>query len=449
MDLKQYIQEFHGNDKEWFKKETDDWQHTQRIQKVCDIQDYLEGKHKILEKPSEMYGGKEFQPRRIVLQYAKQILNFQVSYLISNPLTLAGNEKVVSEYKKVYKKGNFHRQDYKIVDYMTKYGYCFEYLYFDEKKTIQSKIIKPENSYAIFDDENNMIGFIEHWTSNGVSYWNVYSPSTVQRWTDKGGDGIKLIGQYRNISGLPVHYHNQSEIDENYGRSDLEDIVSLIDTMEDILSKLADSFHKFHTPIPISIGQQITDGAISKDIAGMGLSLEEGSDFKLVASKLDWKSFEVLWKTLMQAVLDVSSTPSVSMNQGTPANLAEVSIKMLYSLADMRAGQNEMYLRNGLYNRFEKIRKMLEYVGVTFTDEEYDTLDVVFQYARPQTEKDIVDNLKTLSEMGGISLESILERSPYTVDVQQEMMRLNSDEEITGNKNNDLNVHKGKRDKEV
>ena len=442
MNLKEYIQEFHGNDNDWFKKETDDFNHDKRIKKIFDIQDYLDGKHKILNKQPEMYGGKEFNSRKIVLQYAKQILNFQVSYLISNPLTLSGTDTVVNEFKKVYKKGKFHRQDYKIIDYVTKYGHCFEYLYFDENRNIQSKLIKPENSYPIFNDENQMIGFIEHYTSNGVSYWNIYDNNTVVRYTNKGGN-ISLIGEYRNVSGIPTHYHNQSEVDDNYGRSDLEDIISIIDTMEDMLSKLSDSFHKFHTPIPIVTGQQITDGALSKDIAGAGLSLEEGSSFNLVTSKLDYQSFSTIWKTLMQSMLDVSGTPSVSMNQGTVANLAEVSIKMLYTLADMRAAQNEMYFKDGLYDRFDKIKRMLEYLGVVFNEEDYDTLDVVFAYARPLNESDVINNLKVLSDMGGISLESLLERSPYTVDVVQEMERLkgnsrNKDDTVNASVNDNL-----------
>ncbi|MEH7526667.1 phage portal protein, partial [Bacillus sp. JJ1503] len=276
--------------------------------------------------------------------------------------------------------------------------------------------------------------------SNAVSYWNIYDNNKVTRYTNKGGN-ISLIGEYRNVSGLPVHYHNQSEQDDNYGRSDLEDIVSLIDTMEDILSKLVDSYHKFHTPIPVITGQQITDGALSKDIAGTGLTLEDNSTFSLVTSKLDYQSFQTIWKTLMQSMLDVSGTPSVSMNQGTTANLAEVSIKMLYTLADMRAAQNEIYFRDGLYDRFNKIKRMLEYLDVKFDEEEYDTLDVVFQYARPLNETDVINNLKALSEIGGISLKSLLERNPYIVDVVQELERLKG-----SNRNKDDTVNERMKD---
>jgi hypothetical protein len=38
--------------------------------------------------------------------------------------------------------------------------------------------------------------------------------------------------------------------------------------------------------------------------------------------------------------------------------------------------------------------------------------------------KETIDNLKTLNDMGAISSQSILEHSPYTTDVVQEMERL-------------------------
>ena len=39
----------------------------------------------------------------------------------------------------------------------------------------------------------------------------------------------------------------------------------------------------------------------------------------------------------------------------------------------------------------------------------------------------VISNLKVLREMGGISLESLLEKSPYTTDVVTEMERLAKD----------------------
>jgi hypothetical protein len=196
-------------------------------------------------------------------------------------------------------------------------------------------------------------------------------------------------------------YKNQNELDDCFGRSDLEDFVGILDNMEDLISKYTDSFYKYHNPIPVVIGQQLKGEGINPNVVGGGLNIDDGADFKMVSNQLDYKSFETIYKTLKQALLDISHTPAVSLNSQDVSNLSEVSIKLLFSLADIKAGLNEKYMREGMSERFNKIRRMLELKSIKINDDDYNSLDVVFQYARPQNEKDIIDNLKVLREVGG------------------------------------------------
>lgn len=437
MSIDQYIREHHDGNPEWFVEECNSIANMQRINKIVDIKEYLSGTHAILQAPSYMYNGKEFKPRKIVLQYAKNVLNFSTSYLLSHPVTLTGQDSIVKEYKKVYKKGKYDRIDFDVLDKITKYGFVAEYVYLDENKDIKSKLIDPADSYPIYDDENNYIAFIEHYTAvDNVSYYTVYYPDRVQKYCNKGSQ-LKLVGEYSNLSGLPIVYKNQNELDSTTGRSDLEDIVTIIDNMEDLLSKFADSFYKHHNPIPVVIGQQLKGEGISPNVVGVGIVLDDGSDFKMVSNQLDYKSFETIYKTLMTTLLDISSVPGVSMGKVDISNLSEVSIKLLFSLADIKASMNEKYMREGLEERFDKIRKLLEMKGKRIEDDAFDSLGIVFQYARPQSAKEVIDNLKVLSDMGAISIESILEHSPYTTDVVQELERLKDNQMGNNMGNND------------
>ena len=204
----------------------------------------------------------------------------------------------------------------------------------------------------------------------------------------------------------------------------MSEYISILDGMEDLLSKFSDSFYKHHNPIPVTIGQEIKGSGINPNLVGQGLQLDDGADFKMVTTELDTNSFQTVWKTLLQALLDVSQTPAVSMNKTDISNLSEVSVKLLFSLANIKASQNERIMREGIEKRFEQIRKLLAYQGITLRDDEFDSLSIVFTYATPQNAKETIDNLKTLNDMGAISLQSILEHSPYTTDVVQEMERL-------------------------
>lgn len=422
--INEYINELYGNDPYWFIEEVNRVYHKQRIDSYLDIKEYLSGKHAILNRTVEMYNGKEFSPRKIVLQYAKTILNFSTNYLLGNPLTLTGSDSIVKEFQRVSKKGKYNNLNVKILDKLLKYGDVFEYVYVDDNKVIKSKIINPEDSYPIYDDNKNYIAFIESYTTlDYITYYTVYYEDKVQQFTNKGNE-IKLTGEWVNLSGLPIVYKTQNELDDCFGRSDLDDLITILDSIEDLLSKYTDALYRHINPIPVVIGQQLKGDGINPHIVGSGLTLDDGSDFKMIGNQMDYMSFQTLYKTLTGALLDIANVPAVSMSKTDISNLSEVSIKLLFSLADIKAKVNEQYLREGFEERFEKIKTILQLQGKRISEDSFDTLDMVFQYARPTNEKEIIDNLKTLADMKGISLESIVEHSPYTHDVQQEINRI-------------------------
>ncbi|MEA5023921.1 hypothetical protein SDC9_15169 [bioreactor metagenome] len=436
MNLQEYINAFHDGIDDWFIQETNNYYNQQKVMNIINIKEYLSGKHKILDRKIEYWNNKEYHPKTIVLQYAKTILNFSTSYLLKNQVTISGNEDYVPIIKDIYKKGNYNKIDYDILDKVCKYGYVAEYVFVDAEGNIRSSLVNPEDSYPIFNEKNEYIGFIEHYTSiMNVSYWNIFSEDKVYKWDDLGGD-IRFVGEFNNPSGLPILYKNKNELDETTGRSDLEDYIGLIDNLEDLISKYTDSIYKFVNPIPVVVGQKLGigqngEGAIPSSLVGSGLQLDDNGDFKFVQGALDYKSFESVWKVLYSSLLNVSSVPAVSMGVQDVSNLSEVSIKLLFSLADIRAGLNEKYMREGIQQRFKVFEKLLSMKGIVIDSDE---VDVVFVYARPMNEKDIIDNLKTLREMGSISLKTTLEQNPYVFDVASELEKI-QEEGMQGNSN--------------
>jgi SPP1 family phage portal protein len=426
MNLEQYIKEYHEGRSDWFIEEVQSVSNQQRVMNVMNLKDYLNGSHKILQKQPYIYNGKEFHPRKIILQYAKTLLNFQTSFLLQHPITITGKERIVKEYQKVNKQGKYDRLNRKILDKMLKYGQVYEYVYLD-KNTIKSKLIDASEGYPVYNHENEMIAFIQAYMVDGIDYYVVYTNDVVEAYDNKGGQ-LRLTGRYANLSGLPIVFKTVNEVDESIGRSELEDWISILDNMEDLISKYMDTFYKFMDPIAVSVGQQLK-GELPNDVVGKGINLDDGGDFRLETNKTDYQTFQTLYKTLLQALLDISQTPAVSLNKTDISNLSEVSIKLLFQLAEIKASINEEYMREGIEERFQKIRKLLAYKGVTFTDDEFNSLGLVFQYALPSSDKEIIENMKSLREIGGLSLQTMLEQNPYVNDVQQEMMRLKEEKE--------------------
>lgn len=458
MNLEEYINLYYGGIETWFTEECNKYIHQDRIMNILNIQEYLDGSHAVLNRANTVYNGRTFKTTKICLQYAKPLLAFQKSFLLKNPITLTSEDSTTLQaVNNVYKRGRFNSADNKILDKMNKYGMVAEYLFIDDNGIIQSKIIQPQDSYPVFTDSSDYVAFIEHYTiqSSGISYYTVYYPDRVEVWDNNGGNGLYLKNTYKNLSGLPVLYIKQ-ENEENItqGRSDLEDYVNLVDKMEELLSKYHDSFYKFLNPIPVVTGTKLNidskgNGAIDKNIVGNCLQLDDGSSFELVLSKMDINSLKEMYKILMNSLLDISMTPSIAMNgSSNPANLAEESIRMMYTLPVLKGSMSAEYLKQGYYSRWEQIEKLLQYKGINVDG----LLDCTFNMSIPSNETELVNNIVNLYNNNLMSIDSAIEHSPYVNDIETEIKAIQADrdsEQELGNndvKTDDKSSTEGKTD---
>lgn len=425
MSLEKYILDKYDGAYDWFVEEVALYWHTNRILNALDNREYLSGKHKIKKRVDEVYNGKRFETRKIGLQYAKTLLEFETAFLLKKPYTLTSNDlKALEQYKAVYREGKYSKLDYKILNSMVKYGEIYEYLWIDDNKRIKSILFNAEDSYPIYDHTGDMIGFIHHYIYDSVAYYMIYSVDTVEEYSDAGGS-LHLLGSYRNISGLPIAYVLSSEEDELIGQASLNEYIDILDNMEDLLSKYMDSFYKFLNPIPVVRGTKLTtkDGGIDENVVGFAMQLMDDAEFSFVSAKMDVNSFKELWKTLKQSLLDISMTPGVSMNSQEISNISTVSIQMLYGMAEIKGAMNSLYLKDGLEQRWGKMKTLLRQLGYEVGEDAY--IDCQFNYNIPQNAKEIVENISTLTGNKQVmSLERAIEVNPYTLDVSAELGRL-------------------------
>ncbi len=426
MTLKEYIKKYYDNSPVWFQDEVTKQWHFERVQNILDLKEYLSGKHAILSRPNEQYNGKPYKTRKIVLQLAKTLLNFETSFLLKNPVTLLSEDQITLEaFKEVYEKARYNSIDFKILDKIVKYGETYEYIFISENGNITSRIIPAEDSYPVFDETGNMIAFIEFYTIDGISYYILYTENEVIRYIDD--DGLKLTGRYKNISGLPIQYKTINELDFCKGRSSLEDYISIIDSLEDLISKYHDGLYKYIAGIPILKGTGLTTkddkGRIDPNAVGFMLQIDDTADFEIVQNKMDSASFKAVYEILMAQLLNISQTPAIAMNAVEISNLSETSIRMMYSLASVKARLNEDALVDGFIQRWDRIKKLLALKGIQITGD----ISCTFEYDIPLNATEMISNITALKQNGLISLETALSRTPYIYDVATEMQKIKSD----------------------
>ncbi len=427
MTLREYIKKYYDNSPVWFQDEVTKQWHIERIQNILDLKEYLSGKHAILYRPNEQYNGKPYKTRKIVLQLAKTLLNFETSFLLKNPVTLTSEDKQTLEvFKEVYSKARYNSIDFKILDKVVKYGETYEYVYIDENGNITSRIIPAEDSYPVFDETGNMIAFIEFYTVDGISYYILYTENEVIQYTDDSGE-LHIIGRFKNISGLPIQYKTINELDSCKGRSSLEDYISIIDSLEDLISKYHDGLYKFISGIPVLKGTSLITkdgrGTVDPSTVGYMLQIDDAADFKIEQNKMDSASFKAMYEILMAQLLNISQTPSIAMNAIEISNLSETSIRMMYSLSSTKARLNEDALLDGFIQRWDKIKKLLALKGIQVSGD----ISCTFEYDIPLNAAEVINNITTLKQNGLISLETALAKVPYVYDVSTEIQRIKSE----------------------
>lgn len=388
------------------------------------VWDFLAGAHKVLNRPDFTFKGETFSTAKVVLQTAKSIVDFHVSYLVGNPVTLTGDSDAVKTFTKIYNRSDYALSDYQIVDNLVKYGNAYEYVY-KGAEGICSRVFDPLCSFPVYSDKGVYTAFLEHWRDavTGNQYYILYEPDTVSEYSTSGRSGtLTMDAQYRNLTGLPIHYTSGvPSAYTPYGVGLVADLIPIVDEMEQLISKTSDAVTTLSlNPLGVSSGQRI-DTAIDRDIAGATLNLEDGGAFNFASATIDSATVSFLYNQLVNQLYAVAQVPSVVFN-GNVSNVSEVSLKLLFTQLDNKAKRQAAYLKQGFYKRWDAMRRLMPHNALA--DAQFDTLDVSFNLGRPTDNKAIVADLVKQYDAGALSRKSFIEQSPYTNDADAELQQI-------------------------
>lgn len=409
----------------WFETEVKKNKYVDRISRVNTIDEYLRREHAILSRPNFQFKGETFETAKIILQTLRSIIKFHIGYICSNPVSLTGDKELVSFLNKVYKKGSYNKTDMEVAKDLITYGDSFEYVYLDENDVIRSKVIRNKDSYPIYDGHGKYTEFVECWKDEDKRTDNyvVYYPDRVEMYENQ-----KLVDTKVNLTGLPVWYSamDKSKYDK-FGDPFILDLIPLMDTIENLLSKLDDAVTTLSlNPLGVVSGQRI-NSSIPNNIVGTILNLDEGADFKYASVNMDRDSIKLELDYIIQQFYAIACVPSSILGQSNVSNVSETSITMLYQQTDNFCKQYIASMQEGFAKRLEYIRKLLKIKGIIITDEVFDSISISFNVNRPVDNKSDMENMKMQHECGAMSRQTIIDRSPYTTDTSLEMERIEAE----------------------
>lgn len=438
---KEYKAMQNRSDLTWYQDEIRKTEHMQRINMVSDIDGYLLREHKVLQRPNFNFKDKEFQTAKIILQTVKTIINFHTSYTVGNPISFTGDKELVELIERVYRKGQFTKQDYEITTQLLKYGNAWEYIYLQDDK-IKSKVFINDECYPCYDDKGNYYAFIEYWRDkdSGAEYHTIYYPDKVESYVDN-----KLVDTHKNLTGLPIHYKSMvPSAYTQFGEPFINDLIPIIDQVENLLSKLDDAVTTLSlNPMGVLTGISTVDEMIDSNMVGACVQLAEG-DFKYATVTMDHANIKQELDSLLMQFYGIACVPASVLGQSNVANVSEVSLSMLFNSTDNVARQNMFALKEGFAVRWEYMRKLLALQGTPIKDELFDTLDCSFNVNRPVDTESAMKEMLWQRNMGAISKQTIIENSKHTPNTALELERIKAeeDEEMEQMKNAD-NVQNG------
>ena len=435
MTLDEYIEVTYQNNPLWFEDEVNKPYNVKRISGVIANRDYLSGRHKVLNREDAMYKGKTLVTNKTVLNYAKTVLSFHNTYVLGKPVSIVSSDDTIAKtFTDIYKLGQYETVDYEIIDRVNKFGDAYEVVYVDNG-TIKSKILDSGDCYPVYDDFGTYLAFIEHWTDafSNISYYNVYYDGYVEHWNNDGAV-LHMTGSDVNVCGLPIHYHNFSDIDYNFGESILTDIKPIMDDLEDILAKMGTAVYvNSLNPMNVATGQRI-ESTIPADATGFVLNLDNG-DYKVVSTMMDYSTIQLYLDNMKQMLNDIACIPNVLGGNASIANVSEVSLRLLFHMANVKAMETEKWLNIGFMKRFDKFKNILAKLNIPCNG----NVNVEYNLSIPVATNEVVANLKTMREIGAISLETVMEKSDLIKDVAVEKERLNGEYDAVENVENPSN----------
>ncbi|AMA72766.1 polyphosphate glucokinase [Aneurinibacillus sp. XH2] len=438
---------------------------------------YVDGEHDILKQPEER--GKP--NNRIVVNFARKIIDFSTSYIASNPIRYAPNvekeglDEFVEKLQAIFVDNDEESSTYELIENGSIDGEVFEYYYFDEDgqicmtpftadeciavydTTVKAKLIAVIRYYHVWNDaaKRNELR-VEVYDEHEISYLKQEGESLVLDTSRPDNPYLHKItvlvtDQDGKMKPKPVvpwtHYVNrprkhQAARDDGMieGMGDLADLKNLFDAINKAITGKVNVQEYFKNP-KIMFEDLDLDELILYDEEGNLITDVERK--RQYLAKMFWtshvlvgsKAVPITWdlqdqheentiNRLIESLLDQSGTPHLRPDQvgNAPSGIA---LKLIFYHADIKAGIKMRQYGKGLRNRLRILTGML---NMKYRKQwNYQDIDIKFSKNMPVNIVEMVDIVTKL--IGELSHEERLALLPFVDDPQASRKKLLAEQE--------------------
>ena len=203
---------------------------------------------------------------KINLNYIKKFIKEEVAYTLGNDITYESrtdNENVVSDIE-YYTAHWSELHDTDLMKYLIVFTKVYELYYIDDNADLCSKMIKPTEGYAYYNESSQKVLFFIHSFKNDfdttTSYIDVYTADKIYHFDSKFNE---IAAPTINIFGeVPVSIGELTE--EGYDDSLYKDLKGLQDAFETNLSDIANEISDFRNAYLLFVNSQVGEDDVPK-----------------------------------------------------------------------------------------------------------------------------------------------------------------------------------------
>lgn len=398
-------------------------EHKECIEAYKELKDFYTGNHAILKQKAK----DKYKPdNRLVVNFAKYIVDTFNGYFIGNPVSMFHENKTVNDYL-AYVDGYNDQSDNnaELSKICSIYGHGFELVFNDENSEIGITYMTPIDGFVVYDNTiQNKPLFACHYGLNDddeeVGYF--YTKEAVYQFATVSG-AYTIVEETPNVFGdIPMIEYLENE----ERQSIFENVKTLINAFNKALSEKANDVEYYADAYLKVLGAEIDEKTLQtlRDTRIINVSGDDTLTVEFMTKPSADGTQENLLDRLQKLIFEISMVANIS-----DENFGESSgISLRYKLQSMDnlAKSKERKFQSGMSRRY---RLISNYPTSKIGENEWVNIQYKFTRNVPANLAEEADIAQTLS--GIVSEETQVSVLSIVQNAKEEIQRKNKEIETT------------------